>query len=233
MFYEVQSKEEAKKCLKKNFPEKAEEECDNVIDKKWEDGIKRLEKEIPAKYRNASLSDLGDRRVEIIRVIKKMMNIEDVTDEIGVIFSGEAGTGKSHTAYAVLKSLINFNPSSVSAMYDYQELMADLKKEFYKGIDESSGSIWDSVFNWSGGCRNLLFIDDLSSKRMTDFELEKILMCVNRRINDIFPLFITTNVKQSEFIKVFGERLASRLIGSFHIIEFTGADRRTLKNKMK
>ncbi len=227
MFYQVQSKEETKRRMEKNYPDKNKEECNEVVDKEWEEGIKILENMIPSKYRDTSLSDLGDKKVEIIRVIKKIMNIEKTSDEVGVIFSGEAGTGKTHSAYAVLKSLIHFNPSSIAAMYDYQELMADLKKEFYKGLDEEPGSIWDSVFNWSGGCRNLLFIDDLSSKKMTDFELEKILMCVNKRINDIFPIFITTNLKESEFVEVFGERLASRLIGSFHIIEFTGADKRT------
>ena len=223
------SREEEKEVVIKRRPDLTPEVCSDLIDKDWEKGIAGKEAQIPRRFRKALLSDLGNKKTEIVSIIKKIMNTDDDTDKVGVIFSGEVGTGKTHAAYAVLRSLIHFNPNSVSSMYDYQGMMLDLKRESFEGRDIEQGYIWDSLVDWSESDDNLLFIDDVSSKKMTDFELERMLMCVNKRVNDFYPTLLTTNIKESEFEEVFGERLASRLSGSFYIIGFDGKDRRQIK----
>jgi DNA replication protein DnaC len=88
------------------------------------------------------------------------------------------------------------------------------------------GSTWDKLNNDSGMYDGLLLVDDLSSQKLTDFEIDKIMMFLERRLNSYMPFLITTNVKTDDFKSVFGERLASRLFGYSTIVEFEERDKR-------
>ena len=88
------------------------------------------------------------------------------------------------------------------------------------------GSVWDKLTNSSGMYDGLLMIDDISSKNLTDFEIDKLMMFLEKRINSYMPFLLTTNIKQEEMKAVFGERLASRLFGYCEVIEFQERDKR-------
>jgi len=222
----IESKEQQIKRMIKNNPSKTEEMCISVVENSWEQKRKSIESEIPSRFENASILELGDIFADIQSKVKKIVNIKKKTDKVGVIFSGEAGTGKTHAAYAILKSLIKLNPESVSFMTDYQTLFVELKKEFYKDEENLLCSTWDRVSNMSGYYGGVLFIDDLSSKKMTDFENDKLMMFLERRFNEYFPFILTTNIRPCEFKEVFGERLASRLLGYCHVVDFDNEDKR-------
>ena len=72
----------------------------------------------------------------------------------------------------------------------------------------------------------LLLLDDVSSQKLTDFEADKMMMFLERRLNSYMPFLLTTNVKPEDFKAVFGERLASRLLGYCTIVAFEERDLR-------
>jgi DNA replication protein DnaC len=147
-------------------------------------------------------------------------------DTVGLIFCGPAGSGKTHAAYALLKLLAERNPEMIAFMTSYSNAMSELKSEFAHNANDELGSMWDRLNNESGMYDGVVFIDDLSSQKLTDFEADKLMMIIENRVNSYMPFLLTTNVKPERFVEIFGERLASRLVGYCEIVTFIERDHR-------
>ena len=200
--------------------------CTAVVDGIWDKKRELVNSRIPERFSDASLSDLGYMTKPIGDSIQEVLDPPEKNDKVGVIFVGPAGSGKTHSAYAVMNMLKDKNPEMIATMVTYGQLMSSLKSEFANNSYDEMGSMWDKVNNESGMYDGLLMIDDLSSQKLTDFEIDKMMMILERRLNSYMPFLITTNVKQEDFKKVFGERLASRLFGYSNIVEFENRDTR-------
>jgi len=154
-------------------------------------------------------------------------------EKMGVIFCGQAGSGKSHSAYALIREIAKTNPEAISSILNYQEAFYHLREEMFNKTMNELGSVWDELNNNSGFYNGLLFIDDLSSKKLTDFEADNLMMFLDRRFNNYFPFLFTTNVPSDEFVDIFGERLASRFYGYCQIVNFDDDDFRINKEKVQ
>src|ERR1035437_7393916 len=198
--------------------------CSAVVDGIWEKKRELVISRIPERFASADIADLGYLTKPVVEAVQEMLDPIEKNDKLGVIFCGPAGSGKTHAAYAVINMLKEKNPEMIAFTTGYSQLMTSLKSEFANSSYDEMGSMWDKLNNESGMYDGLLMIDDLSSQKLTDFEVDKLMMFLEKRLNSYMPFLITTNVKYEDFKSVFGERLASRLFGYATIVEFEAKD---------
>ena len=214
------------------FPDKEPHECALAIEEKWEKVRERNSKRIPRRFKDASLDDLEENKRNLIdEGVSALFESYKKNDVVGLVFAGEAGSGKSHAAYAIVNDINKRNPTMIDYTVDFTDLFLSLRKEFYDGSYENDWSVWDKVSSKSGLYTGLLVLDDVLSKKPTDFELDKLLMFLDKRFNEYLPFIMTTNVKVEDFYDVFGERLASRLFGYCNLIAFKDDRRETETEK--
>lgn len=108
-------------------------------------------------------------------------------DGVGLIFTGNYGTGKTHLAAAICHEIIK---------QDYQPifgtmitLLGNIKATYdnnHKVEDENS------IIEKYATC-DLLVIDDLGKERPTEWAIEKLYYVINSRYENCLPVVITTN----------------------------------------
>lgn len=191
-----------------------------------EDAHNQITKMTPARFQSADLTDAGilsnDIQTAVIDMLQPAPN-----GKAGIIFTGPAGCGKTHAAVATMKWIGEQDPEIVKYFGLYPRIVQELRTEFPDGSYNESGSTWDKVTNESGLFGGLVIIDDVASAKPSDFELEKFFMIIDRRTNEYFPTILTTNIPFEKFEEVFGQRISSRLLGYFTIINFPDHDFRS------
>lgn len=212
--------------MHRDNPGRPIELCTMVVDRMWEKRRQFILDKIPDRFSDASMSDLGYMEKPIMDALDAVFLPPEKNETVGIIFSGSAGAGKTHAAYAVAKFLADLNPDMIAFMITYSQAMTTLKAEFANNSYDEMGSTWDRLNNESGMYEGLLILDDVSAQKLTDFEVDKLMMILENRFNSYLPFLITTNVKPENFKEVFGPRLASRLLGYCEVVPFEDRDKR-------
>lgn len=224
--FKFETRDERIERMHRDNPGRPIELCTAVVDKMWDERRKLINSEIPERFNFALLSDSGYVADRVISAISAMLAKPEENEKVGVIFCGPAGSGKTYTAYAVINIFKEQNPEMIAFMTTYSQAFSLLKSEFASGAHEEMGSTWDKLNNNSGMYDGVIFVDDVSAQKLTDFEIDKLMMFLEKRFNSYMPFILTTNVKPEDFQQVFGERLASRLMGYCTIVEFDDVDKR-------
>ena len=73
---------------------------------------------------------------------------------------------------------------------------------------------------------DLLIIDDLGAEMTTSFTAEVLFDLVNTRLNNKQSTIISTNLDFPELQTLYSERISSRILGSYTLLEFNGDDLR-------
>lgn len=135
----------------------------------------------------------------------------------GLVFSGEVGTGKTHEAISLIKHL--YIKHDVQALFEPSaDLIYELRNSISKGEFEQVITRYQTT--------NLLVIDDLGTETATEFLMENLYMIINYRYNYMKPIIMTTNLNASDFAKVYGQRLLSRLTEMATFVKLDGKDKR-------
>ena len=227
--YYFETRDERIERMFRDNPGRPIQLCTAVVDGIWDKTRELIDSRIPERFEDASIEDLGYLSDQVVESVKEVFASPDKNDKVGIVFCGPAGSGKTHAAYAVVNMIKEKNPEMIAFMAGYPSAMSSLKNEYANGSYEEMGSMWDRLTNESGMYDGLLVVDDLSSQKLTDFEIDKIMMFLEKRLNSYMPFLITTNVKMEDFKEVFGERLASRLLGYCTVVEFEERDKRLEK----
>src|SRR5699024_905088 len=98
---------------------------------------------------------------------------------IGLVFYGKVGTGKSYTAACIANALIDEKVSVI--MTSFVKILQDIQ-----GCEDEAEYI-----NILNGC-SLLIIDDLGAERNTDYALEKVYNVIDGRARADKPMILTT-----------------------------------------
>lgn len=227
--FKFETREERIDRAMRDNPGRPIELCAAVADGIWDKKRKAIMDRIPERFTDATMADLGYMTKPILDAVDSMFEPPKANDVVGLIFSGIAGSGKTHAAYAVIKMIAEKNPEMIAYMAWYSQVMQELRHEFTSNSYDELGSMWDKINNDSGMYPGLLFLDDVSALKPTDFEVDKLIMAIDKRVNEYLPFILTTNILPDRFREVFGERLASRLLGYCKIIEFEERDQRIEK----
>ena len=106
---------------------------------------------------------------------------------VGLVFYGQPGTGKSYTAACIANELLERNVSVI--MTSFVKILQDIKNN----EDEAT---YIRILN---GC-SLLIIDDLGAERNTDYALEKVYNIIDSRCRTNKPMILTTNLSFQEMM---------------------------------
>lgn len=144
-------------------------------------------------------------------------------ENLGLIFSGDVGTGKTFAAACIVNALID---RGISVM------MTSIPLLLVRLSDEKDKA---SVLN-DLDQRSLLVLDDFGVERKTEYSLEQTFAIIDRRYRIGKPMIVTTNLspndlKQTDRMEY--KRIYSRLLSMCTAVIAEGEDRRIVLRKEK
>lgn len=155
---------------------------------------------LPPLYRNASFDNfvlpadnpmartgLGTVLMTVRAFAREFPNV----DKPGLLFIGDPGTGKTHLAIAVVRTLIARGFEGV--FFDYQNLLERIRSSY----DALSGASDKEAYR-SALDAEILLLDDLGAHRVTEFVEDTVTSLVTYRCNHRKPLIATTNLPDAD-----------------------------------
>lgn len=183
------------------------------------------------KYRKASFASyivreenrkafqMAKAYVRDFRTMREKGHPETGEKNIGMVFYGKVGTGKSYTAACIANALMEMKVSVI--MTSFVKILQDIQ-----GCDEESNYI-----NILNGC-SLLIIDDLGAERNTDYALEKVYNVIDSRARADKPMILTTNLSFNEMMStpdIRYKRIYDRIFETCIPVEIPGNSFRIMK----
>lgn len=142
-------------------------------------------------------------------------------DSNSLYFCGRTGLGKTHLSLAIANEAIqrgyNVVYGSVINFLNKLEREKFGRTETFETEDVLIGA-------------DLLILDDLGAEFSTPFVVSALYNILNCRIARGVPTIISSNLSIKEIQERYPESVASRIIGTFKIVEFAGKDIRQIQN---
>jgi len=195
---------------------------------------------IPKRYEHCELSNyefegsqlhLAPARMAACRFVE-----EYPVDKTGLLLVGTIGTGKTHLAVGIAKSLIR-EKGIPCLFYDYRELLKEIQNSYNASVQTTELALLKPVFD-----AEVLVLDELGAVRPSEWVWDTVSLILNTRYNDNRTTIITTNFSDEPAAAVarslsparaardetlgdrIGERMRSRLHEMCRIVRMDGAD---------
>ncbi len=195
--------------------------------------------EIPKRYKDCSFKNFeihNDSHKHAIKIAKQFVKNYPVQD-VGLLFIGPCGVGKTHLAVALINEMIR--EKSVPCYFcDFRELIRRIQNTYSPDSPMTESEILEPIFQ-----KDVLVLDELGAKRTTAWVEEMVFYIVNHRYNNKKLTVFTSNYpdqsddeedSREAFFKKSGEtlvdrigvRLRSRLYEMCKIVRMEGDDYR-------
>lgn len=195
---------------KKFAREKRETWDDGQFESIYNSELETVMKKTPARYKNADIKDIPESVQACFPPSK--------SGKYGIYLWGAVGTGKTHILYALRKywaqQMVAVDVHNVS------EELNEIKQSFSSNKEQRD--ILDAI-------EQVVFLDDLGVEKDSDWAGEQIYRLVNEIYENPRPYVFTSNFSLQQLAERFGahgDRIASRIAQSAHIVELKGNDRR-------
>ncbi|MCI0413785.1 ATP-binding protein [bacterium] len=204
--------------------------CARVISgDKMVDSAKVPPRYINCDFENYDSQSLGQERAKTMaqNFAADYPMIEEDYPEGGLLFSGNSGTGKTHLAVSVVKTLLK---KGIRCLFvDFHDLLAEIRSSYDELSQTSELQILRPVLT-----SEVLVLDDLGSQRMTEWMQDTVFHIVNLRYQQKKMLLTTTNLAiepakssaQESLRERLGYKVVSRLYEMCTFIELDGPDYR-------
>jgi len=202
---------------------------------------------IPKRYQNCSLENFeihNDSHRDALKISKQFVKNYPVQD-IGLLFIGPCGVGKTHLAVAIIRELIQ-KKNVTCSFYDFRELIRDIQNTFTPDSVITESDVLAPVFE-----HEILVLDELGAKRSSAWVEETVFYIINHRYNHKKLTIFTSNYldsgeeeedtrqtffKKSDFYKKgddslvdrIGVRLRSRIYEMCKVVDMWGEDYRKM-----
>jgi len=134
-----------------------------------------------------------------------------------LLILGQSGLGKSFLGNAIAARALEAGVSALrTAAYRFISDIMD-------GISERKSRL--SAYVEAG----LLVLDDLGTEFMTQFSHSVLYNIINTRLIELRPTIISTNLRIGEIEEKYSQRMVSRLVCGYRVMEFFGKDIRMAK----
>ncbi len=198
---------------------------------------------IPRRYEKCSLQNFeihDDSHKDALKIAKKFVKNYPAQD-VGLLFIGPCGVGKTHLAVSVLRELVE-NKWVTGLFYDFRDLIREIQGTFSPDSTLSESEILSPIFN-----AEIIVLDELGAKRTTAWVEETVFYIINHRYNNRKMTLFTSNYldsdepedkrdayfkkpaeKESEsLVSRIGVRLRSRIFEMCKVVPMGGDDYRT------
>ena len=159
--------------------------------------------------------DAYERMTENLQVLREYADTF-TPKSANLLLTGGTGLGKTHLSTAVARTVIE---RGYSVLYDTaHNIFSDFNYDQFKSRpDEELRS--EKYFS----C-DLLLLDDLGTEVQTKNTTSYFYNLVNTRMNRGKATIISTNLFFNELLSRYGDRIASRLMGEYRVLQFRGED---------
>jgi DNA replication protein DnaC len=195
---------------------------------------------IPRRYFNCSLDNFevhNDSHRDALKISRQFVKNYPAQD-VGLVFIGPCGVGKTHLAVAIIQELIRAKDATC-IFYDFRDLIREIQSTFTPDSVLSESDILAPVFS-----SEVLVLDELGAKRPTAWVEETVFTIINHRYNHKKMTLFTTNYPDTDetedrrdsfykkgdesLIDRIGVRLRSRIYEMCKVVEMWGDDYRKM-----
>lgn len=159
---------------------------------------------------------------EIVSVCREMTaHFGEVKQNL--LLMGDTGTGKTFLTHCIARELLD---ACYSVIYlSASELFEIFSNHQFQDEPEPEDEL---MYQHIYSC-DLLIIDDLGTEVSNKFTTSRLFSCINERARLNRPVVISTNLDLAGIQNLYSERISSRLLSSYKILELYGADIRIRK----
>jgi DNA replication protein DnaC len=163
---------------------------------------------IPIRFRDRTLDNyVADTREKLSSLTIARDFVENFDDNykngMTLIFSGKAGTGKSHLAIAIAQAVM---PKYTALYINALDAIRMIRDTWRKDSEQSETQVLDML-----GSIGLLVIDEVGVQYGTENEQMLMFDIINRRYRDSMPMILLTNLGTDGFKEYLTERSYDRL----------------------
>lgn len=163
---------------------------------------------IPRRFAEKSFENFrvpkGDKiRADVVRSANAWAQSFTPTEQ-GLLLRGSPGSGKTHIAVAILRTVLDRGYSGL--YWNFSDLLESIRNTF----GGESTQTQDDLLGPVDRC-DLLVLDDVGAESASDWVRDRLYLIVNRRYEAARPLVMTTNCTEAELAARVGPRTASRL----------------------
>ncbi len=163
--------------------------------RKAREAAARLERaRIPKRYRSCTFSSFevhDDSQKRAVMIARKVLD-NYPSQDIGLLFIGPPGVGKTHLAAALLSELVQ-SKRATGLFYDFRDLIRDIQETYSGDSARTESEILAPVFEF-----DVVLFDELGAKRPTAWVEETIFSIVNQRYNGRKLTLFTSNFLDPE-----------------------------------
>ncbi|MDR0889861.1 MAG: ATP-binding protein [Oscillospiraceae bacterium] len=142
-------------------------------------------------------------------------------DSENLLFSGATGLGKTFLSACIARQVADHG---FSVVYDTAvHLFSEFEAEKFAFAQEENRGLTRKYLH----C-DLLIIDDLGTEMTTQFTVSALYTIVNQRMMEGRPTIISTNLLPEAIEQRYSPQIASRIVGTFRLLQFAGSDIRRL-----
>lgn len=171
---------------------------------------------IPLRYKNAKVDNYEIKNEKQRKAIKDILwFIDNYRISTGIILIGKTGTGKTHLACAILKTIIE--KDNISGKFiDFAKLMRIIKESWNKDSEKSETEI---LYKY---CHQLdiLVIDEIGIQFGSNTEKLYLTEIINDRYNSLKPTILIANMTIPELTNLMGERIIDRFKENGRVLVF-------------
>lgn len=170
-------------------------------------------------------------RKNIISIVKDCKNFVynfESKDVKSILLWGAAGVGKTFLCGCMANALI---ARGIPVLYlSSTSLFKIINEARMKNLDQGNNTEYETIMNIE-----VLIIDDLGTESQTESRYAELLELLNTREanNRMYSCktIFSTNLSVKELFSRYGERIGSRIAGSFNIYRLIGDDIRIIKKQ--
>ena len=146
------------------------------------------------------------------------------TNSPSIFMFGGTGLGKTHLSLSIANEVIK---KGNTVIYDSViNILQNIEKEHFSY--EHSDEMINNMLN-----TELLILDDLGTEYRTQFYTSTIYNIINTRLNRRLPTIISTNLDYYGIRERYDDRVASRIITNYTVLQFAGEDVRYIMKQQR
>ena len=195
---------------------------------------------IPQRYQACRLDNFevhNDSHRDALKISRQFVK-NYPAQEVGLVFIGPCGVGKTHLAVSIIQELMRAKDAAC-IFYDFRDLIREIQSTFTPESTLSESDALAPVFS-----SDVLVLDELGAKRTTAWVEETVFYIINHRYNHKKMTLFTTNYPDTEeeedkrdsfykkggdsLIDRIGVRLRSRIYEMCKVVEMWGDDYRKI-----